>query len=80
METSDLFYDALQRSWLWKIFAQRWFGVQVMPIENSNANTNKMYDLVMDPKKWGYGNANLPNVYYDEINRMAIAWYKKSRS
>ena len=28
-----------------------------------------MYNLVMDPKKWGFGNTNLPGVYFDEENR-----------
>ena len=45
---------------------------RLVPIENPDANTNKMYDLIMDPNKWGYGNANLPNVYYDEINRTQL--------
>ena len=31
-----------------------------------------MYDLVMDTKKWSYGNAQLQNVYYDEINRTQL--------
>jgi len=42
---------------------------RLMPVENSQVNTDWMYKLVMDPKKWGFGNANLPGVYYDEENR-----------
>ncbi|HEY6975347.1 MAG TPA: DUF2723 domain-containing protein [Chitinophagaceae bacterium] len=42
---------------------------RLVPVENSNINTNWMYNLVMDPKKWGFGNANLPGVYFDEENR-----------
>ena len=51
---------------------------RLVPVENAEANTNKMYDLVMDPKKWGYGNANLPNVYYDEINRSQLLSIRKT--
>ncbi len=32
----------------------------------------------MDPKKWGYGNANLPNVYYDEVNRTELLGIRKA--
>jgi hypothetical protein len=42
---------------------------RLVPVENSDVNTDKMYGLIMDPKKWGYGSANLYNVYYDEENR-----------
>ena len=42
---------------------------RLVPVENSTVNTNWMYKLVMDPKKWGYGNAQLPGVYFDEENR-----------
>jgi hypothetical protein len=42
---------------------------RLVPVENSSVNTDWVYKLVMDPKKWGYGNANLPGVYYDEENR-----------
>jgi len=42
---------------------------RLVPVEHSHVNTNWMYNLVMDPKKWGYGNANLPDVYFDEENR-----------
>jgi hypothetical protein len=51
---------------------------RLVPVENPDANTNKMYDLIMDPKKWGYGNANLPNVYYDEINRSQLLSMRKA--
>jgi hypothetical protein len=44
----------------------------LVPVENPTVNTGKMYDLVMDPKKWSYGNAQLKNVYYDEINRSQL--------
>ncbi|HRH59814.1 MAG TPA: DUF2723 domain-containing protein, partial [Chitinophagaceae bacterium] len=42
---------------------------RLVPVENSNVNTNWMYNLTMDGNKWKYGNANLPGVYYDEENR-----------
>ena len=51
---------------------------RLVPIENAETNTNRMYDLVMDPKKWSYGNANLPNVYYDEINRSQLLSIRKT--
>ena len=31
---------------------------RLVPVENPTVNSNKMYDLVMDQKKWSYGNAN----------------------
>jgi hypothetical protein len=37
-----------------------------------------MYRLVMDPVKWGYGNANLHNVYFDEINRSQLLSIRKA--
>ena len=37
-----------------------------------------MYNLVMDPKKWGYGNANPPGVYYDEENRRHLNDIRKA--
>ena len=45
---------------------------RLVPVENPPVNANKMYDLVMDQKKWNYGNAQLRNVYYDEINRTEL--------
>ncbi|HEX5152367.1 MAG TPA: DUF2723 domain-containing protein [Parafilimonas sp.] len=45
---------------------------RLVPVENPSVNTDKMYDLVMDTKKWSYGNAQLKNVYYDEINRSQL--------
>jgi hypothetical protein len=45
---------------------------RLVPVENPTVNTGKMYDLVMDQKRWSYGNAQLKNVYYDEINRSQL--------
>lgn len=42
---------------------------RLVPVENSTVNDDKMYNLVRDEKKWRYGSANLPGVYFDEINR-----------
>ena len=39
----------------------------LVPIKGSNVNSSGMYDVVM--KKFGYGNADLPGVYFDEENR-----------
>jgi hypothetical protein len=51
---------------------------RLVPVENPEANTNKMYDLVIDAKRWGYGNANLQNVYYDEINRTELLGIRRA--
>ncbi|HEY6977741.1 MAG TPA: DUF2723 domain-containing protein [Chitinophagaceae bacterium] len=51
---------------------------RLVPVENSQVNTNKMYNLIMDPRKWGYGNANLPGVYYDEENRRHLLDIRKA--
>jgi len=40
---------------------------RLVPVANSQINTNHMYDVVM--KQFGFGNANLLGVYYDEENR-----------
>jgi hypothetical protein len=45
---------------------------RLVPVENPTVNSNKMYDLVMNSKKWNYGNAQLQNVYYDELNRAQL--------
>ncbi len=45
---------------------------RLVPVENPTVNSGRMYDLVMDRKKWSYGNAQLSNVYYDEINRTQL--------
>ena len=42
---------------------------RLVPVENASINTDRMYQLVMDPQKWNYGNAHLQSVYYDEVNR-----------
>jgi hypothetical protein len=42
---------------------------RLVPVENPSINGDRVYDLVMDRKKWSYGNAQLSNVYYDELNR-----------
>ena len=45
---------------------------RLVPVENATVNSGRMYDLVMDAKKWSHGNAQLSNVYYDEINRTQL--------
>jgi hypothetical protein len=40
---------------------------QLVPVENSPENTDRAYDVVMN--KFGFGNAQIPGVYYDEENR-----------
>ncbi len=40
---------------------------RLVPVENSTVNTDWMFDKVMN--KFGFGNANVFNVYYDEENR-----------
>lgn len=40
---------------------------RLVPVENSSVNTDWTYNVVM--KKFGFGNANVPGVYYDEENR-----------
>jgi hypothetical protein len=43
---------------------------RLVPVQQSNINTDHMLDVVMN--KFGFGNANLPNVYYDEENRRQL--------
>ena len=45
---------------------------RLVPVKSSSSNTDKMYNLVLDKNKWEYGNANLSNVYYDELNRTQL--------
>ncbi len=40
---------------------------RLIPVQNSPVNTDWMFDKVMN--KFGFGNANIFNVYYDEENR-----------
>lgn len=40
---------------------------RLIPVQNSTVNTDWMFDKVMN--KFGFGNANVFNVYYDEENR-----------
>lgn len=42
---------------------------RLVPVQNSQVNTDWMMKLEMDPTKYSYGNANLPGVYFDEENR-----------
>ncbi|MEO8173738.1 MAG: DUF2723 domain-containing protein, partial [Sediminibacterium sp.] len=43
---------------------------RLVPVKQSSVNTDHMYDVVMN--KFGFGNAQLPNVYYDEENRRQL--------
>jgi len=61
-----------------KYLRKEGLAYRLVPVENSEVNTDKMYDLVMDPRKWGYGNANLHNVYYDEENRRHLLDIRKA--
>jgi hypothetical protein len=45
---------------------------RLVPVENPNGNTSNNYQLVMNERKWSYGNADLPNVYFDEVNRSQL--------
>jgi hypothetical protein len=40
---------------------------QLVPVENSGVDDDKAYKTIME--KFGYGNADIPGVYYDEENR-----------
>jgi hypothetical protein len=51
---------------------------RLVPVANAQVNTDWMYKLVMDPKKWSYGNANLPGVYFDEENRRHLNDIRKA--
>ncbi|MEP6846335.1 MAG: hypothetical protein ABI861_10045, partial [Panacibacter sp.] len=51
---------------------------RLVPVAGSPVNTDWVYKLVMDPKKWGYGNANLPGVYFDEENRRHLNDIRKA--
>jgi hypothetical protein len=43
---------------------------RLVPVKQSPVNTDRMFDVVMN--KFGFGNAQLPNVYYDEENRRQL--------
>jgi hypothetical protein len=43
---------------------------RLVPVKNSSVNTDHMLDVVMN--KFGFGNAQLHNVYYDEENRRQL--------
>ncbi|MES2328234.1 MAG: DUF2723 domain-containing protein [Bacteroidota bacterium] len=43
---------------------------RLVPVKQSTVNTDRMFDVVMN--KFGFGNAQLPNVYYDEENRRQL--------
>ncbi len=49
---------------------------RLIPVENSTVNTDWVYDVVM--KKFGFGNANIPNVYFDEENRRHLNTIRKA--
>ena len=51
---------------------------RLVPVLNSTVNTNKMMDVVVN--KFGYGNANLPNVYYDEVNRQQLNTIRRANT
>lgn len=43
---------------------------RLVPVQNSQVNTDKMMSVVMN--KFGYGSADLNNVYFDEENRRQL--------
>jgi hypothetical protein len=45
-------------------------GYRLVPVENAGVNNDDSYDRIM--KKFAYGNAKTPGVYYDEENRRHI--------
>lgn len=61
-----------------KYLRREGMAYRLVPVENPSINTAKVYALVMDNKKWNYGNAQLGNVYYDEINRMQLLGIRKA--
>jgi hypothetical protein len=48
---------------------------RLVPVENSTVNTDWTYNVYMT--KFGFGNANLPNVYFDEENRRHLNTIRK---
>jgi hypothetical protein len=51
---------------------------RLVPVLNSTINTNKMMDVVM--KKFGYGNADISNVYFDEVNRQQLLTIRRANT
>jgi len=49
---------------------------RLVPVENSNVNTDWTYNVMMT--KFGFGNANIPNVYFDEENRRHLNTIRKA--
>ena len=49
---------------------------RLVPVENSTVNTDWTYNVVMT--KFGFGNANIPGVYFDEENRRHLNTIRKA--
>jgi hypothetical protein len=49
---------------------------RLVPVENSRVNTDWTYNTIMT--KFGFGNANIPNVYFDEENRRHLNTIRKA--
>jgi hypothetical protein len=49
---------------------------RLVPVENSTVNTDWAYNVFMT--KFGFGNANIPNVYFDEENRRHLNTIRKA--
>lgn len=49
---------------------------RLVPVENSTVNTDRTYDVMMT--KFGFGNANIPDVYFDEENRRHLNTIRKA--
>jgi len=53
-----------------KYMRKEGLAYRFVPVQNSDVNTDHMLDVVMN--KFGFGNANLTNVYFDEVNRQQL--------
>lgn len=51
---------------------------RLVPVADPGLSTNSTYNLIMDPKRWSYGNTNLQDVYLDEINRSQLLNVRKA--
>ncbi len=49
---------------------------RLVPVENSSVNTEWTYNVYMN--KFGFGNANIPDVYFDEENRRHLNTIRKA--
>ncbi|MEX6686159.1 DUF2723 domain-containing protein [Danxiaibacter flavus] len=57
-------------------FRRDGLAYRLVPVLNSNVNTARMTDVVMN--KFGFGNASHPNVYFDEENRRQLSIIRRA--